>query len=149
MSIRTITVDGRVAGYQAIAGAGGRGLSSYTPAGRPDALAAAAAKSAELVAKRTAELKQQRTDKLRGLRMCLRPSKREDSPPILYVEAQWQQGGKHRHRSFSTNRHGRLQAVVLAMRAIERGTDTIITMTPNEVADELTARLNSPTQEQK
>ena len=140
MSIRTITQNGVVIGYQAIAGAGGTGLSAYIKASTPNALSVAAAKSADLVSKHRAARQQVVRDELRGLRMSLHRSKRDDSPPVVYVEAQWRQDGRPVHRSYSANSNGLLDAVALAMRALERGAGRTISLPPQRVLAELGAR---------
>lgn len=142
MSIRIITKNGAVIGYQAIAGAGGAGLSAYIKASAPDALAVAAAKSADLVAKHRADRQQVVRDELRGLRMSLHRSRREGSPPVVYVDAQWRHNGIAVHRSYSTDSNGLLDAVVMAMCELERGTGRTISLPPRRVLAELFVRFD-------
>ena len=121
MSIRIITKNGAVVAYQGIAGAGGKGLSAYIPTTTPGAWAVAQQWSVDLAEIHTATRPQRKRDPLTGLRLTLRRS-REDSPPVLYVEAMWRKAGKPVHRSYSTERNGRIDAVVMAVREMDRGT---------------------------
>ena len=141
MSIRIITKAGEVVAYQAIAGVGGKGLSAYITATTPDAWAAAQQWSLDLVAIHAATRPRLERDPLTGLSLTLRRS-REDSPPVLYAEAMWRKNGRPVHRSYSTERNGRLDAIVMAMREMERGTGQKINTTPHHVLAELLTRFH-------
>lgn len=126
MSIRTIRKAGQVIAYQAFVGSGGPGQTTYHPVtdqGADQALALATAAEAALLAlhpKRPRLALQGNTGGIPGLQLVYMRSRRDD-PPILYAQAQWTADSTGHNRKYSTQKHGAVGAVALAMAARERG----------------------------
>ena len=126
MSIRIIRKAGEVIAYQALVGAGGPSQTAYFPVsshGTDQALALAAAAAAALLAqhpKRPRLALQGNTGGIPGLQLVYMRSRRDD-PPILYAQAQWTTAGTGHNRKYSTQKHGNVGAVALALAARERG----------------------------
>lgn len=142
MSIRTLrNASGAIVGYQAFAGSGGAGLTSYVPATNRNAQAVLAAAETMLaeIHKASTALKPLR-DPLTGLRLVLHRGRKADSIPVLYVDAVWRVSGRNVHRCYSTERNGRLDAVVMAVAEMDRGTGVKLGISPRAVLAELMAR---------
>lgn len=125
MGIRTIRSNGNIIAYQALAGAGGKGKSAYfgvATHGAEKALALATAAALGMLKPppfRQAQMKN--TGGIPGLQLVYYPSRREGDPPILYAQATWSRNGTGHSHKYSTQKHGNLGAVELAMAAREKG----------------------------
>lgn len=53
--------------------------------------------------------------------------------PVLYIQASWRRRGKPGSTWFSTEKHGRIGAVELAIAARERGSGKPVGLTPRQV----------------
>ena len=144
MSIRTIRNSaGTTTGYQAFAGNGGPGLTAYVPAAHRNVSAVLAAAETMLAGIHKDAKQKPPRDPLTGLRLVLHRGRHDDSVPVLYADAVWREKGRNVHRSYSTERHSRLDAVVMVIAEMERGTGTPITMTPRNVLAELMDRFDN------
>ena len=136
MGIRTIRSGGSIIAYQALAGAGGKGKSAYfgvSTHGAEKALsmaAAAALSMRETPPVRPAQLGN--AGGIPGLQLVYYPSRREGDSPILYAQATWSRGGVSHSHKYSTQKHGNVPAVELAMAAREKGSGQACGMTAIE-----------------
>lgn len=137
MSVRTIKRDGRIVGFQAVAGAGrGPGTTRYfsvrAHGGEALACAAAAQASAEMAASWPARVYRaagRNTDGIPGLRLQWRDTA---NGPVIYAVASWEASGRAMQRQASTQRHGMLGAVERVMRCREKGIGRSLGLTPRQ-----------------
>lgn len=135
MSVRTIRRAGVIVAYQALAGSGRQGATTHfgvAEHGREKALALAQERSGQLVAahpKKPRPAMLGNAGGIPGLQLVYQASRREDDPPTLYARATWRHGGKNVKRNYSTQRHGKTEAVAMAMAARERGAGVALGMT--------------------
>lgn len=135
MSIRTIRRAGEIVAYQALAGAGHKGTTehfSVAEHGLDQALALASERSLQLAAahpKKPRPAMLGNAGGIPGLQLVYQASRREGDPPTLYARATWRHGGKNVKRNYSTQLHGKSEAVAMAMAARERGAGVALGMT--------------------
>jgi len=134
MSIRTIRKAGKIVGYQAIAGAGGPGKSAYFGvATHGDAGAMEKAKwyaghlaESTRPAHRPAQMGN--AGGIPGLQLVA-----TGKTPVLQAVATFTVGGRNVKRAYSTQRHGKVGAVALALAAREAGAGVKLGLSPGTV----------------
>jgi len=147
MSIRTIRKAGKIVGYQAIVGAGGPGKSAYF--GVATYGDAAAMEKARWYAGHLAEAlppahrpaQQGNAGGIPGLQLVEAGKRR-----VLVAVATFSEQGRNARRAYSTQRHGKLGAVTLALAAREAGTGVKLGLSPGAVLAILEQQLHRSTE---
>lgn len=147
MSIRTIRKAGKIVGYQAIAGAGGPGLSAYfglATHGAEKALELAQARSDELEAGHptTRPAQMGNAGGIPGLQLVYQRA----DPPVLYAAATFRKNGRNARRAYSTQVHGKEGAVALALAAREKGAGVSLGLTACDALAALERQLHHETE---
>lgn len=146
MSVRTIKESGQIAGYQALKGNGAAGATEFFSVAKygDEARGMAEARSAWWQAARPKSIRPAMLGNrggIPGLQLIYQASKREGDPPVLYAKATWSVAGKNVKRMYSTQVHGKAEAVAMSMAARERGAGVSIGRTVAEVVAILEVRL--------
>ena len=146
MSIRTIRRRGTIIAYQALVGNGSAGRTAYFGVHTHGDSTLAMAQQAELKLKATAPRVQRpavgsNAGGIPGLQFVYTPSKRDGDPPILYAKATWSKNGRNIKRCYSAQKHGKADAVALALAARERGAGVAVGLTVAEALAVMESRL--------